>query len=117
VFDEETVGNVLLTDSMFVGVQAFGLPRRMLRILHMRQENGLAGLTLRFSKVSKADHPTPHRRGCDSPDPCDDLKVWRSQYRAQTLAAEGRWGLKVFWSKGERNPNLISGILRGTSRE
>jgi hypothetical protein len=48
---------------MFVGAQAFGLLRRMLRILHMRQENGLAELTLRFSKVSKADHPTPTAGG------------------------------------------------------
>jgi hypothetical protein len=63
--DEGTVGDVLLRDSIFVGVQAFGLLRRMLRILHMRQENGLAELTLRFSKVSKADHPTPHRRGAN----------------------------------------------------
>jgi hypothetical protein len=78
-----------------VGVQAFGLPRRMRSIIHMRQENRLAELTLRFSKVSKADHPTPHRGGGDSPDPCDDLKAWRSQYGAQTLAAEGRWGLKM----------------------
>jgi len=58
--NEETVGNVLLIVSIFVGdVRAKGSPRRMLRILHAHLENR------RLSKVSKADHPTPHCRGAN----------------------------------------------------
>ena len=59
--DEKTVGNVLLMDSFFGGVQAFGLLRRMPCILHMRQKNR------RFFKVSEADQPTTPAQGISSP--------------------------------------------------
>jgi hypothetical protein len=72
--DEETVYRIWLIDSIFVGdVRAKGSPRRMPRILHTHLENR------RFSKVSFADHPTPHRWGRTLPRPLES-KAYRRYF-------------------------------------
>jgi hypothetical protein len=60
--DEETVHKTWLMDSISVGVRVKGSLRRMLCILHMHQENGLAKLTLGSPKVNSVDQlPQPPR--------------------------------------------------------
>jgi hypothetical protein len=105
---EETVYKIWSIDSISLGVRTKSSLWRMLRILHMRQENESAKLPRSPRSAKLTNPPEPHCWGkLFPPDPRNEPQsVFDGSITVRFEVLRGKF-LKIIWSNGEIHLHLI----------